>query len=62
MLSKEIRFPTAIESLKRIVFVRNKCTPAAWRKSFTSSSVIKLLCVTNVHLLRGAKALLVVAL
>ena len=41
MLSKEVRFPTAIESLKGIVFDRNICTPAGWRKSFTGS-VMKL--------------------
>ena len=37
MSSKEVQFPTAIESLKGIVFVRNICTPAGWRKSFTGS-------------------------
>ena len=32
MSSKEVRFPTAIGSLKGIVFVRNICTPAGWRE------------------------------
>ena len=45
MSSKEVRFPTAIESLKGIVFVHNICTPAGWRKSFTGSvyEVVNLL-------------------